>query len=133
VIFCRSVTSDSEISTEEEESSEPENSNDKTSDVMCKNGIKPSNEPLLGTTGLNIIIDNPESGAEAVSSVIGDNLIQLLTEQSHLYHSQNAEKWKVLPKRLKWSNITPEEMRVFGTNNFDGTSQKGKYKRLLAH
>jgi hypothetical protein len=22
-----------------------------------------------------------------------------------------AEKWKVLPKTLKWSNITPEEMR----------------------
>jgi len=48
-----------------------------------------------------------------VSSVIGDDLIQLLTEQSNLYHSQNAEKWKVLPKRLKWSNITPEEMRKF--------------------
>ena len=28
--------------------------------VMC--GVqKPSNEPFLGTTGLNIVIDNPES------------------------------------------------------------------------
>ena len=48
-----------------------------------------------------------------MSSVTGDDLIQLLTEQSNLYHSQNAEKWKVLPKRLKWSHITPEEMRKF--------------------
>ena len=48
-----------------------------------------------------------------MSSVIGDDLIQLLTEQSNLYHSQNAEKWKVSPKTLKWSDITPEEMRKF--------------------
>jgi len=48
-----------------------------------------------------------------VSSVIDDDLIQLLAEQSNLDHSQNAEKWKVSPKRLKWSNITTEEMRKF--------------------
>ena len=94
-------------------SSELENSDDKTSDQWCKTDIKPSNEPFLGTTGLNIVIDNPESVAEFMSSVIGDELIQLLTEQSDLYHGQNAEKWKVSPKRLKWSNITPEEMRKF--------------------
>ena len=86
---------------------------DETSDVWCKMDKKPSNEPFLGTTGLNIVIDNPESVPEVVSSVIGDDLILLLTEQSNLYHSQNAEKWKVSPKTLKWSNITPEEMRKF--------------------
>jgi len=41
------------------------------------------------------VIDNPESVVEIVSSIIGDNLIQLLTEQSNLYHSQNSQKWKV--------------------------------------
>jgi len=40
----------------------------------------------------NQAIDNPESVVEVVSSVIGDDLILLLTEQSNLYHSQNAEK-----------------------------------------
>jgi len=50
------VTSDSETSTIEEESSEPGNSDDKTSDVWCKTDKKPSNEPFLGTTGLNIFI-----------------------------------------------------------------------------
>ena len=67
------VTSDSETSTIEEECSEPENSDDITSDVWCKMDKKPSNEPFLGTTGLNIVIDNPESVAEVVSSIIGDD------------------------------------------------------------
>jgi len=50
---------------------------------------------------LNIVTDNPESVVEVVSSVIGVDLIQLLTEQSNLYHSENAQKWKVLPETLK--------------------------------
>ena len=70
-------------------------------------------EPFPGTTGLNIVIDNPESVVEVVSSVVVDDLILLLTEQSNLYHSHNAKKLKVSPKTLKWSNITPEEMRKF--------------------
>ena len=40
-------------------------------------------------------------------------LLQLLTEQSNLYHSHNEEKWKISPKTLKWSSNTPEEMRKF--------------------
>ena len=39
------VTSDSETSTEEEECSEPDSSDDNTSDVWCKTDKKPSNEP----------------------------------------------------------------------------------------
>jgi len=53
------VTSDSETSTIGKESSELENSDDKTSDVWCETDKKPSNEPFLGTTGLNRVIDNP--------------------------------------------------------------------------
>jgi hypothetical protein len=80
------VTSDSETSTIEEESSELEKSEDETSDVWCKVDKNPSNEPFLGTTGLNTVIDNPESVVEVVSLIIGDDLILLLTEQSNLYH-----------------------------------------------
>jgi len=54
-------TSDSDPSTEEEESSEPESSDDKTNDVWFKTVKKPSSEPFLGTTGLNIVIGNLES------------------------------------------------------------------------
>ena len=105
------VTSDSEISTLEEESGEPENSDDKTSDVWYKTDKNPSNEPFLGTTDLNTI-DNPESGVEVESSIIGD-LMLLLTVQSNLYQSQNAEKWKVSHITLKWSTVTPVEMIKF--------------------
>ena len=96
--------------------------------------IKTSHEPFLGTIGLKIVTDNPESVVEVVNSVTGDDIAQLLTEQANLHHSQNAQKWTVSPKTLKWSHIRPEEMtKVFETNNFDGTSQRGKYKRLLVH
>ena len=94
------VTSDSETSTVEEESCELENSDDKRSDVWCKTDKKPSNEPFLGTTGLNIVIHNPESVVEVVSSIILYDLILLLT-QSNLHHSQNVEKWKVLHDSVK--------------------------------
>ena len=69
-----------------------------------------------------------------MSSVIGDNPILLLTEQSNLYHSQNAEKWKVSPKTLKCVQYhTWRNEKVFRTNTVDGTSQKVKCKRLLVH
>jgi hypothetical protein len=41
------VTGDSETSTEEEGSSEPKSSDDKTSDVWLKTDKEPSNEPFL--------------------------------------------------------------------------------------
>ena len=102
------LTSDSDTNREEEENSESE-----SSDVWCENDKKPSRGPFLGTSGVNIVIDHPVSVADVVITVIGDDLIQLLTEQSNLYHRQNEQKWKMLPKTLKWSNITPEEMRKF--------------------
>jgi hypothetical protein len=81
--------------------------------VWCKTDKKLGRETFLGITGLNIVTDNPESVVEVMSSINGDGLILLLTEKSNLYHSQNAEKWKVSPKTLKWSNITTEELRKF--------------------
>jgi hypothetical protein len=70
-------------------------------EVLCgvKRIKKPKNEPSLGITGLNIVIDNLDSVVEV--QIIGEDLILLLTEQSNLYHAQNAEKWKVSPKTLK--------------------------------
>ena len=74
---------------------------------------KSSSGPFLGTSGVNIVIDHPVSVADVVNTFIGDDLMQLLTEQPNLYHRQNEQKWKILPKTLKWSNITPKEMRKF--------------------
>jgi hypothetical protein len=44
---------------------------------------KRNNEPFLGTTGVNKVIDKPESVVD-VSAIIGDHPILLLTEQSNL-------------------------------------------------
>ena len=44
--------------------------------------VKTSNESFLGTTGLNIVIDNPGSVVEVVSSVVGDDLITVATLNS---------------------------------------------------
>jgi len=62
-------TSNSETSTEEAGSSELESCDDKTSDVWCKTDKKPSSEPFLGTTGFNIVVDNPESVVEVMSLI----------------------------------------------------------------
>ena len=89
------VPSVSETSTVEEDNNEPHSSDDTTSDVWCKFDKIAGNEPFLGTTVLNIIIDSPEFVTDVVSSIIGDDRIQLLNEQSNLYHSWNAVNWEV--------------------------------------
>jgi hypothetical protein len=50
--------------------------------VTCTSKLikKPSDEPFLGTTCLIIVISNPE----VMSSIIGDDLILLFTEQANL-------------------------------------------------
>jgi len=57
-------TSDLETITEEEESSESGSSDNKTNVVWCKTDLK--NQAILGTTSLNIVMDNPESVVEVV-------------------------------------------------------------------
>jgi len=37
-----------------------------------------------------------------MSSIIGDDLILLLTEQSNFYHIKNAEKWKISPEMVQY-------------------------------
>jgi hypothetical protein len=77
-----------------EESGELDSSDDKTSDVWCKTDKKPSNKSFLRTKSFNTV-------TEIMSSIIGDDLIQLFTEQSNLYHSENVQQGKVSPKTLK--------------------------------
>jgi hypothetical protein len=67
------------------------------------------------------------------NAVIRDNCVQLFTEQSKLYHAPNAQQWMVSSKTLKWFTITPEEMGKFLGHYFDGSDQKGQYKRLLVN
>jgi hypothetical protein len=80
--------------------------------VWCKTDGK--NQTILGTSGLNIEIDNPESVVEVMNSITSDDLILLFTEQSNLQHSQDAQQWKVSPKTLKWSSITQRMRKILG-------------------
>jgi hypothetical protein len=61
---------------------------------------------------LNAIIGNTESLIEVVSAVVGDDLIQLFSEQSSLYCPQTLQQWKVSSESLKWSDIAPGEMKM---------------------
>jgi hypothetical protein len=62
---------------------------------------------------VNVAIGDPSDGTQVVSAVIGDDHLQLFTEQSNLYHKQNVEKWKSSLKSLKWTDITSAEMEKF--------------------
>jgi hypothetical protein len=67
-----------------------------------------------------IVTDNPDSVTEVVSAVTDDKIIQILADQSHLCHSQNAHHCKISPKTLMWPNITSSETTFFRLDNFDG-------------
>jgi hypothetical protein len=62
--------------------------------VWCETDKKPSSGPFLGTSGVNIVFDHVVSVADVVNTIIGDDLIQLLTEQSNLYHRQMNKNGK---------------------------------------
>ena len=85
-----------------------------TKQVLCGAKLIKKKQAILGTTGLNIVIDNPESVVEVVNSIISDDLTLLFTEQSNLQHSQNAQQWKVSPKTPKWSSITQRMRKILG-------------------
>jgi hypothetical protein len=61
----------------------------------------------------SISSDLPQSVAEVVSALISVNFIQIFTEQSNLYSTQNAQQWKVSSKSLKWNNTISKENKKF--------------------
>jgi hypothetical protein len=54
--------------------------------VWCKTDEKLSGQPFLITTGVNMVIDNPDSINEVVNAVTGDELDTTFTDQSNNYH-----------------------------------------------
>jgi hypothetical protein len=62
---------------------------------------------------IKITNDNPQSAVEVMSAITGGDLTQLFIDQSNLHHTKNAQQWKVLFKSLKWSDVTPEEMKKY--------------------
>jgi hypothetical protein len=69
-------------------------------------------EPFLRTAGLNIIIDNCDNITGVVSTVIDDELVQVLLT-SLISTGQNAHQWKISHEMLKWSRITTSYVKKF--------------------
>jgi len=57
--------------------------------------------------------------------VTGDDLIQLFAEELNLHHRQNADKWKISPKSLKWTNTDNVGMKKnLRSDTLDGPQEK---------
>ena len=87
------------------ESEISEQSDKETVDGWCTRDKTPNLEPFLGNQIVNVAIGDPSDVTQAVSAVIGDDLLHLFAEQSNFYHKQNVEK------SLKWTDITSTEMK----------------------
>jgi hypothetical protein len=72
-------------------------SSDELEGVWHQTDFKMNDEMFLRTIGLNIVFVN----TEVVSVVIGDELVQVLADQSNFYHSQNAHWRKISPGTFK--------------------------------
>jgi hypothetical protein len=104
-------SSDSELSNTDSETSEQ--CDTETVDRWSKRENTLNIEGFLGNPGVSVNIENPTDIAQVVSTVIGDDLLELFAEQSTLYHTQNVDKWKMSPKSLKWTDSTKSEMKNF--------------------
>jgi hypothetical protein len=62
---------------------------------------------------VNVAMGDPLDVTQVVSTVIGDELLQLFAEQSNLYHKQNVEKWKSSLKSLKWTHYQHRNEKKF--------------------
>jgi hypothetical protein len=71
--------SDIETNSEEQENSEPESSDCKTSDVCCITNQKPITKSFIGATVLNIITDNSEFVLQVVRSIDFDEQLRTST------------------------------------------------------
>jgi hypothetical protein len=86
-------SSDSEPSNTDSSDSETSEQSDIDSvDGWSKCDNTPNVEGLLGNPGVSVNTENTTDIAQVVSTVIGDNLIELFAEQSNLYHRQNVDK-----------------------------------------
>jgi hypothetical protein len=111
---CLGGSSDSEPSnTDSSDSETSEQSDTETVDgwTICDN--TPNTEGFLGNPGVNVNIENPTNIAQVVSTVTGDDLVELFAEQSNSFHRQNVDKCKMSPKSLKRTDITKSEMKKF--------------------
>lgn len=84
---------------------------------------KVSDKQVLRTAILNILIDNPDSVTEVASAVIGDEVLQLFTDQFNLHHRQKTHPGK-MSKHRSGLTLLLHKRKVFRPDNFHGRSYK---------
>ena len=68
-------------------------------------------EDFLGHPGVKVMPNNPESVSDCVELFIGDDLFQMMVEETNRYHAQNIHKFKQSKKSLKWRDVNIIELK----------------------
>ncbi|XP_046145451.1 piggyBac transposable element-derived protein 4-like [Osmia bicornis bicornis] len=98
-----SDSEDDDINNNVEDSSGTSSTNDKT--IIL--------EPFEGSPGVKIMPSSPESVMDIVNLFIGNDLIEHLVRESNRYHYQVIEKYRIISKTKKWTDITVSGMKKF--------------------
>jgi hypothetical protein len=68
--------------------------------ILSKNDDLRFLEQFLGSICLTVTPGEPSSISEAVSHFLRNSFLEILVEESNLYHAQNAGKYKTSSKSL---------------------------------
>lgn len=74
-----------------------------------------NNEDFEGVQGINCLPNNRKSVADVTGLFIGDDLFDIITEETNRYHTKNQHKYKTISHTSKWVDVTNTELkRRFG-------------------
>ncbi|XP_076160840.1 piggyBac transposable element-derived protein 4 isoform X2 [Ptiloglossa arizonensis] len=91
--------------------------------------ILPNLEKFKGNWGVTVIPSEPDSIIAVTNIIFGDDLFAMFCNQLSVYYNQTSGKHKVVNKVLKWSSVTPTEMRKFlGLILLMGHTRKDNWK-----
>lgn len=92
---------------------------DDTNDVEVNDDTWSTNDESIilesfeGSPGIKIMPTSPESVIGSVNVFIGNDFFEYLVRESNRYHYQVVDKYKIISKTRKWTDITVPEMKKF--------------------
>jgi hypothetical protein len=89
------------------------NVDDDFDDGRNKNDDLRNLEQILGNTGLTFTPDDPTSISEVVDRFLENDFLEILVEQSNLYHAQSADKYKNSSTSLAWKDVSIADVKKF--------------------
>lgn len=66
-----------------------------------------------GSPGIKIMQSSPESIIDCANLFIRHNVFEYLVRESNRYHYEVVDKYKVISRRRKWTDITVPEIKKF--------------------